>query len=34
MKTIYDRHYEVLPGMSKEKFAKHMERVRKLVKKL
>ena len=34
MKTIYDRHYEVLPGMSKEKFAKHMDRVRKLVKKL
>ena len=34
MKTIYDRHYEVLPGMSKEKFTKHMERVRKLVKKL
>ena len=34
MKTIYDRHYEVLPGMSKEKFAKHMERVRELVKKL
>jgi hypothetical protein len=24
----------VLPGMSKEKFAKHMERVRELVKKL
>ena len=34
MKTIYDRHYEVLPGMSKEKFAKHMEKVRTLVKKL
>ena len=34
MKTIYDRHYEVLPGMSKEKFSKHMERVRELVKKL
>jgi len=34
MKTIYDRHYEVLPGMSKEKFEKHMESVRKLVEKL
>ena len=34
MKTIYDRHYEVLPGMSKEKFAKHMDKVKKLVKKL
>ena len=34
MKTIYDRHYEVLPGMSKEKFVKHMEKVRELVKKL
>ena len=34
MKTIYDRHYEVLPGMSKEKFAKHMKRVRRLVKKI
>ena len=32
MKTVYDRHYEVLPSMSKEKFAKHMERVRELVK--
>ena len=34
MKTIYDRHYEVLPGMSKEKFAKHMKSVRRLVKKI
>ena len=34
MRTIYDRHYEVLPGMSKKKFERHIERVRKLVKKL
>ena len=31
MKTIYIRFYEVLPGMSKEKFAKHMEKVRNLL---
>ena len=31
MKTFYSRHYEVLPGMSKEKFDKHMEKVKKLV---
>ena len=34
MKTTYIRFYEVLPGMTKEKFAKHMERVRKLVKRI
>ena len=31
MKTKYIRFYSVLPGMSKEKFNKHMHRVRKLV---
>ena len=34
MKTFYSRHYEVLPGMSKEKFDKHMEKVKKLVRDL
>ena len=34
MKTSYIRFYEVLPGMSQEKFEKHMNRVRNLVKKL
>ena len=31
MKTSYIRFYEVLPGMTEEKFTKHMERVKKLV---
>ena len=34
MKTIYSRHYEVLPGMSKEKFEKHMKKVRQLARNL
>jgi len=34
MKTYYSRHYEVLPGMSKEKFEKHMQKVRKLARQL
>ena len=34
MKTTYIRFYEVLPGMKEEKFLKHMERVKKLVKKI
>ena len=32
MKTIYSRHYEALPGMTKEKFEKHMDKVRQLAK--
>ena len=32
MKTIYSRHYEVLPGMTIEKFEKHMDKVRQLAK--
>ena len=31
MKTKYIRFYSVLPGMSKEKFNTHMNRVKKLV---
>ena len=34
MKIKYLRFYEVLPGMKEEKFAKHMEKVRKLVRNL
>ena len=34
MKTKYIRFYEVLPGMSQEKFEKHMDRVRILVRDL
>jgi NAD(P)H dehydrogenase (quinone) len=34
MKIKYIRFYEVLPGMKEEKFAKHMEKVRKLAKQL
>ena len=34
MRTTYIRFYEVLPGMPKAKFEKHMQRVRKLVKQL
>ena len=34
MKTKYIRFYEVLPGMAEEKFAGHMERVKKLVQKI
>ena len=34
MRTTYIRFYEVLPGMPKDKFEKHMQRVRKLVKQL
>ena len=34
MKTTYIRFYEVLPGMTEKKFTNHMERVRRLVKKL
>ena len=34
MKIEYARFYEVLPGMKDEKFAKEMEKVRKLVRKL
>jgi NAD(P)H dehydrogenase (quinone) len=34
MRTSYIRFYEVLPGMSQEKFEKHMRRVRNLARKL
>ena len=34
MKIKYLRFYEVLPGMKEEKFNKHMEKVRKLVRQL
>ena len=34
MRTTYIRFFEVLPGMPKDKFEKHMQRVRKLVKQL
>ena len=34
MKTSYIRFYEVLPGMSERNFNKHMQKVRKLVRKL
>ena len=34
MKIKYLRFYEVLPGMKEEKFAKHMEHIRKLVRQL
>tara|TARA_B100001057_G_scaffold402955_1_gene415075 strand:- start:81 stop:656 length:576 start_codon:yes stop_codon:yes gene_type:complete len=34
MKTSYIRFYEVLPGMSQEKFEAHMNKVKNLVKKL
>ena len=34
MKIRYARFYEVLPGMSQEKFNKYMEKVRKLAKEL
>ena len=34
MKTFYSRHYEVLPGMTEEKFEKHMKKVRKLARQL
>jgi hypothetical protein len=34
MKIEYARFYEVLPGMSDQKFLKEMEKVKKLVKKL
>ena len=34
MKTTYIRFYEVLPGMTQEKFNSHMEKVRKLVRNL
>ena len=34
MKIRYARFYEVLPGMSQEKFDKHMENVRKLAREL
>ena len=34
MKTSYIRFYEVLPGMSQEKFDRHMNRVRNLVRNL
>ena len=34
MKIKYLRFYEVLPGMKEEKFSKHMEKVRKLVRQL
>ena len=34
MRTTYIRFYEVLPGMPKDKFEKHMQRVRKLVRQL
>ena len=34
MKTNYIRFYEVLPGMSQEKFEQHMEKVRKLARQL
>ena len=34
MKILYSRMYEVLPGMTQEKFDKHMEKVRKLAREL
>ncbi len=34
MKIKYLRFYEVLPGMKEEKFAKHMQKIRKLVRQL
>ena len=34
MKILYARFYEVLPGMSQEKFEKYMEKVRKLAREL
>ena len=34
MKTQYLRHFEVLPGMTQEKFDKHMEKVKKLARQL
>ena len=34
MKIRYARFYEVLPGMSQDKFEKHMEKVRKLAREL
>ncbi len=34
MKIKYIRFYEVLPGMKEEKFKKHMEKIRKLVRQL
>ena len=34
METTYIRFYEVLPGMTQEKFNSHMEKVRKLVRNL
>ena len=34
MKTTYIRFYEVLPGMTQEKFNSHMQKVRKLVRNL
>ena len=34
MKILYSRMYEVLPGMSQDKFEKHMEKVRKLAREL
>ena len=34
MKILYSRMYEVLPGMTQQKFEKHMENVRKLVREL
>ena len=34
MKILYSRMYEVLPGMTQEKFEKHMEKVRKLAREL
>ena len=34
MKTLYIRHFEVLPGMSQKKFAMHMGKVRNLARKL
>jgi NAD(P)H dehydrogenase (quinone) len=34
MRTSYIRFYEVLPGMPENKFKKHMEKVRKLVRQL
>ena len=34
MKILYSRMYEVLPGMTQEKFEKHMEKVRNLAREL
>ena len=34
MKTNYIRFYEVLPGMSQEKFDKHMEKSKKISKRV